>query len=145
MKRLVFAAVLGAAVLGTTAAAPQDEWERQVRAQIDAAGEKLQEQGFSLKQRIYTGALGNGANAAVELQLEAGTAYAIMGACDTDCSDLDLVLMDPAGAKVSEDVLEDDVPLVTVQPARSGTYRVTVAMAACSEDPCRYGLGIFGK
>jgi len=145
MKRLVFAAVLGAAVLGTTAAAPQDEWDRQVRAQFDAAGTKLQEQGFTLKQRIYTGALGNGANATVELQLEAGTAYAIMGACDTDCSDLDLVLMDAAGAKVAEDVLDDDVPVVSVQPARSGTYRVTVAMAVCSEDPCRYGVGIFGK
>jgi hypothetical protein len=145
MKRLTFAAVLAAAVLGTTAAAPQDEWDRQVRAQIDAAGDKLQEQGYALKQRIYTGALANGATTTVELALDAGTAYAIMGACDTDCSDLDLVLMDPAGAKVAEDVLDDDIPVVAVEPTRSGTYRVTVAMAACSEEPCRYGLGVFGK
>jgi hypothetical protein len=145
MKRLMFAAVLGAAVLGTTAAAPQDEWVRQVRLQLEAAGDQLESEGFTLTHRIYTGSLDNGAGEVVELQLEAGTAYAIMGACDTDCSDLDLVLLDPAGAEVAEDVADDDYPVVAVQPERSGTYRVQVAMAACSEEPCRYGLGVFGK
>jgi hypothetical protein len=32
-----------------------------------------------------------------------------------------------------------------VTPSRSATYRVKVTMAKCSAEPCRFGVGVFGK
>jgi hypothetical protein len=81
----------------------------------------------------------------VSLDLNIGTQYQIMGACDTDCSDLDFVLYDGRGNQIDQDVELDDVPIVTVTPSRTGTFRVKVTMATCTAEPCRYGIGVFGK
>jgi len=145
MKRLILAAVLGAAVLATTAATPQDEWEKQVRAQLTAVGEHFATQGYTLTHRVWTGALADGATTTVQIPLQGGREYQIMGVCDTDCSDLDLRLYNPAGTEIDSDLLEDDAPIVSVESARAGTYTVRVLMAACSEEPCRYGIGVYGK
>jgi len=146
MKRTALAlAAVAAAFIATTAAAPQDEWVAQVRRILQNVGKSFEERGYSMTHRIYTGSLNNGRNEMVGLDLDIGTQYAIMGACDTDCSDLDFVLYDPAGNQVDDDVEMDDAPLVTVTPRRSGTYRVKVVMATCTAEPCRYGVAVFGK
>jgi hypothetical protein len=147
MKRTALAlAALGAAFLTTTAAArPQDEWVAQVRRLLQQVGKYYEDRGYSMTHRIYTGSLNQNRNEMVSLDLDIGTQYQIMGACDTDCSDLDLVLYDQAGNQIDEDVEMDDAPIVTVTPGRSATYRVKVIMANCSAEPCRYGIGVFGK
>jgi hypothetical protein len=146
MKRTALAlAAVAAAFITTAAAAPQDEWVAQVRRLLQQGGKSFEDRGYSMTHRIYTGSLNNSRNEMVSLDLDIGTQYAIMGACDTDCSDLDFVLYDPAGNQVSSDVETDDVPIVSVTPRRSGTYRVKVVMAACSAEPCRYGVAVFGK
>ena len=146
MKRKALTlAALGAAFLATTAAAAQDEWVAQVRRLLQQVGHYYEERGYTMTHRIYTGSLNQGRNEMVSLQLEIGTEYQIMGACDTDCSDLDLVLYDAAGNQIDEDVEMDDAPIVTVAPRRTATYRVKVVMANCSAEPCRYGIGVFGK
>jgi hypothetical protein len=148
MKRTAFAlAAVAAAFVATTAAAPQpqDEWVAQVRRLLQQAGKSFEDRGYSMTHRIYTGSLNQGRNEMVSLNLSIGTEYGIMGACDTDCSDLDFVLYDPAGNQVDDDVEMDDVPIVSVTPRRSGTYRVKVVMATCTAEPCRYGVAVFGK
>ena len=146
MKRTALAlAAVAAAFITTTAAAPQDEWVAQVRRLLQQAGKTFEDLGYSMTNGIYTGSLNNGRNEMVSLDLDIGTQYQIMGACDTDCSDLDLELYDPAGNKIDQDVEMDDAPIVAVTPRRSATYRVKVVMAACSAEPCRYGVAVFGK
>ena len=148
MKRTALAlAAVAAAFITTTAAAPrpQDEWVAQVRRLLQQAGKQFEDRGYAMTHRIYTGSLNNGRNEMVGLDLDIGTQYQIMGACDTDCSDLDFVLYDAAGNEISSDVGTDDVPLVSVTPRRSGTYRVKVVMATCTAEPCRYGVAVFGK
>jgi hypothetical protein len=148
MKRTAFALAAVAGILMTTTAAaphPQDEWVAQVRRLLQQAGKTFEDRGYSMTHRIYTGSLNNSRNEMVSLDLDIGTQYAIMGACDTDCSDLDFVLYDPAGNQIDDDVEMDDVPLVSVTPRRSGTYRVKVVMATCTAEPCRYGVAVFGK
>ncbi|HSU17767.1 hypothetical protein [Longimicrobium sp.] len=148
MKRIVLAltAVAGLFV-STTAAAPrqQDEWTTQVRRMLQQAGREYESRGYSMTHRIFTGSLGNGDSEMVSIPLDIGTAYQIMGACDTDCSDLDLVLYDPNGNQLDDDLELDDFPIVAANARRSGNYRVKVTMAHCSAEPCRYGLGVFGK
>jgi hypothetical protein len=147
MKRtaLALAAVAGMLVSTTAAALPQDEWVAQVRRLLQTAGQTFESRGYSMTHRIYTGSLDQGANEMVSLDLQIGTQYQIMGACDNDCSDLDFVLYDAGGNQVDQDVELDDVPIVSVTPSRSGTYRVKVTMATCKAEPCRYGIGVFGK
>ena len=146
MKRFLLAACAGIALLGSTmAAVPQDEWLQQVRRQIQRSGAALENQGFSLTHQIYTGSLDDDAETMVSLSLDIGTSYAIMGACDNDCTDVDLTLYDPRGNQVDIDIEADDYPVVTVEPSRTGTYRVKVTMATCNAEPCRYGIGVFGR
>jgi hypothetical protein len=147
MKRTALAlAAVAAAFLTTTAAAPpQDEWVAQVRRILQSTARTFENNGYSMTHRIYTGSLNNGRETMVSLDLDIGTTYQIMGACDTDCSDLDFVLFDPAGNQVDDDVATDDAPIVSVTPRRSGTYRVKVVMATCTAEPCRYGVAVFGK
>ncbi|MFL5541579.1 MAG: hypothetical protein ACJ8J0_21505 [Longimicrobiaceae bacterium] len=147
MKRtvLALAAVAGMLVSTTAAAIPQDEWVAQVRRLLQNAGRGMESRGYSMTHRIYTGSLNDDASEFVSLDLEIGTQYQIMGQCDTDCSDLDLVLYDARGNEIDSDLEMDDYPVVSVTPSRSGTFRVKVTMANCSAEPCRYGIGVFGK
>jgi hypothetical protein len=145
MKRILLTAALGAALLVPITASAQDAWVRQVRAQLSQAGQTFEQAGYTLTHRIYTGSLNDGGAEIVQLDLDVGMEYQIMGACDEDCSDLDFTLYDGAGNVVDSDMLEDDYPVVSVAVSRSGVFRVRVSMAACSAEPCRYGIGVFGR
>ncbi|HEX8906703.1 MAG TPA: hypothetical protein VF771_17765 [Longimicrobiaceae bacterium] len=148
MKRTAIAlAALAGLFLTTTAAAPrqQDEWVAQVRRQLQQYGRAVESRGYSLSHQILTGSLDNGESEMVEVRLDIGTLYQIMGACDNDCTDLDLTLYNSAGNEVDSDLQVDDYPVVSVEPGRTATYRIKVTMARCSAEPCRYGIGIFGK
>jgi hypothetical protein len=148
MKRTAFAlTAIAGLFLTTTAAAPrqQDEWVAQVRRQLQQYGRAVESRGYSLSHQILTGSLDNGASEMVEVRLDIGTLYQIMGACDNDCSDLDLTLYDARGNEIDSDLQVDDYPVVSVEPGRTSTYRIKVTMARCTAEPCRYGIGIFGK
>ena len=145
MKRILLLAAALAALFVPTTASAQDAWVRQVRAQISGVGSRFEQQGYELTHRIYTGALNDGGSEMVDLELDVGMEYQIMGACDADCSDLDFTLYDGNGNVVDSDMLDDDYPLVSLTVTRSGVFRVRVSMAACSAEPCRYGIGIFGR
>ena len=146
MKRTLISAAAAAALASSTLGfAQQDEWVQQVRTQIVTAGKRIEQSGYSLMQRIQTGSLNDGAEQTLTVSLEIGREYQMLGVCDNDCTDVDLTLYDPTGKQVAQDVEEDDYPVVAVEPGRSGNYRVKVTMAACSEAPCRFGVGVFGR
>ena len=146
MKRIALAlTALAGLVVSTAAATPQDEWIQQVRRLLQRAGQTFEERGYEMTHQIYTGSLNDDRNEFVSLRLNIGTQYQIMGACDEDCSDLDLTIYGPNGAEIDEDIEMDDFPIVTVTPTRTGTYRLKVVMATCTAEPCRYGVGVFGK
>lgn len=147
MTRPIYVLAILAALMGLVpgTAAAQDQWEQQVRAMLRESAKQFEDEGYELTHRIYTGSLNDDEGENVTLELEIGTEYYIVGACDTDCSDLDLTLYDAGGNQVDIDTLMDDFPIVEVTPSRSGTYNVRVYMASCSVEPCRYGLGSFGR
>lgn len=73
------------------------------------------------------------------VQLEGGRAYGVIGACDNECSDVDLILEDPSGREVASDLLADDYPLVQVTPPSSGRYMVRIRLVTCTVEPCYVG------
>lgn len=74
-----------------------------------------------------------------QVRLRGGQAYAFIGACDNECSNVDLVLEDGAGAAVDSDVLADDYPLVEVIPPADGVYTLRIQLKSCTMAPCYVG------
>jgi len=62
-----------------------------------------------------------------EFQLEAGRKYIALGACDSDCKDLNILIHDEDGRVVAKDVGSDDHPIVTMVAEHSGAYKVETA------------------
>ena len=79
------------------------------------------------------------------IDLLAGRDYRLVGKCDADCSDLDFQLYDSGGTLLDSDLLSDDVPVISVSPARSGTYRLRVTMASCSVALCGWGVTVLAR
>lgn len=143
MKLPVIAlAALGAALFFAAPAAAQPAI---IRTQLDSAGVLMGSRGFTLQDDIVSGDLRTGQNQEFELQLEGGKSYIIVGVCDGDCTDMDMALTTSAGADVDSDFEDDDVPMVMVEVQRGATYNLKVQMAACSVEPCAFGVGVFAN
>jgi hypothetical protein len=77
------------------------------------------------------------------VDMEKGRSYLIVGVCDNDCTDVDLVLQDTNRAEVASDVLDDDIPVIDFTPSTAATYWIETSMVACSVEPCGYGIAVF--
>lgn len=72
--------------------------------------------------------------------LTGGAQYSFIGACDADCSNVDLELIDmTTGGVVGSDMLDDDFPVVHFQPSADGQYMVRLLMQNCTRAPCYAG------
>lgn len=144
MKRVVVSALLGVTLVASTAHA-QDQWERAVRQRLETVGSVSQRNGYRMATDIYQGRLDDDATTNLSVELQRGQEYQIWGVCDQDCTDIDLILYDSDGDQVASDVLTDNQPLLSVIPTRDQRYRIKVSMANCSDNPCRYGVGIWNR
>ncbi len=68
--------------------------------------------------------------------LRRGQTYVILGACDQDCTDVDLFLEDGSGTQIGQDTATDDYPIITVTPGRDGPFTARIALVNCSVEPC---------
>ncbi|HMI49750.1 MAG TPA: S1C family serine protease [Gemmatimonadaceae bacterium] len=100
---------------------------------------------IKLTHDIGTGSLRAHQTRIMPVTLDEGVTYKVIGTCDRDCTDLDLELRLLDGTVVSSDVKTDDYPMVTVTPSRGGKFNIVVSMAACSVEPCWFGVGVVTK
>jgi outer membrane murein-binding lipoprotein Lpp len=123
-----------------------DRWEEEVLARMRTTLNTAGKYGYTL-ERFYTGRLTDDGIQTVALDVGSSRAksYMIVGACDSDCRDLDLVLSEPNGQQVDQDVDPDAYPVVSVPAGHSGEHTLRISMPACSVNPCRYGYAIFSK
>jgi len=84
-----------------------------------------------------------------ERYLTGGVEYRFIGACDNECDDLDLMLLDMNGAPVLDangqpiqDVLLDNYPVVVFRPPSDGRYLLQLHMYVCSAEPCYAGVRV---
>jgi hypothetical protein len=143
MKLSAMALLAGAGLLFASPAAAQDDpWMAEVATQLQAVLQATSTAGLTPAADPVTGTLAMGGADAIELELPAGS-YAFVGVCDTDCSDLDLVLS-TGEQELDSDVETDDTPIVTVSLTEPAVVTLRVDMAACtSAAPCRYGIGLY--
>ena len=140
--RLAATAVLLAAAAAPVAA---QQYTQQVRRQLDGAGRTLAREGFQSTHTYEIGNLNDDAQESFTLALDGDRPYAIVGACDNDCQDMDFWLYDENDNLIDSDTGTDDVPVVRVTPQWSGQFSIRVRMYACSANPCYYGIGVFGQ
>lgn len=91
------------------------------------------------------GSLDRNARGSHQMTVVGGTNYVLFGACDNDCTDVDLRIHDASGTLIMQDVATDDRPVLLFTARSSGKYRVDVVMAACSANPCRYGVQLMAR
>lgn len=78
-----------------------------------------------------------------QVNLAGGTVYRIIGACDNECSNVDIELIDMrTGGVVAADMLPDDYPVVDFTPSANGQYIVRVLMQTCTIAPCFAGARV---
>ena len=81
-----------------------------------------------------------GADHQYRVALTGGTPYVFVGACDVDCNNVDLELLDGAsGAVVGSDLMADDYPVVQYTPVASAEYFVRIILRTCTQAPCYVG------
>lgn len=140
----VVAAAAAAACLAPSVRA-QDQWAQQIQRLFDKADEQMQSNGYRPDSPIRQGVLRGSASERITLHVSAaGNPTRIMGLCDTDCSDMDLILYDRAGNVVDKDVQADDVPIVTWKGG-AADLDLEVRMVKCKADPCHYGVRAYTK
>ncbi len=71
-----------------------------------------------------------------QFQLRGGQTYAVLGACDDDCNDVDLIVEGPDGRAVGADVENDDYPIVGFKPQADGVYTARIVLQTCTVAPC---------
>lgn len=146
----------GLAVLATPAratasirpvAGAEPTWREQIRRQLETSGivGSLKREGWAESHDTFYDLVATGSSESVTIDLAGGRTYRFVGKCDDDCSDLDFQLYDAAGALVDSDLQADDVPLITVAPPRTATYRLRVTMASCSVALCGWGVTVLAR
>lgn len=116
-----------------------------ILAQLQQAHAALGRQGFQMVGEPYSGGLQQGQSWNVPAPLAAGGDYRVVGVCDRDCADLDLVVFDPQGTAVAQDTSSNSQPVVGIQPGYPGTFTVQVQMYNCSVAPCYYALALYAR
>ena len=116
-----------------------------ILAQLQQAHAALGQQGFQMIDQPYSGGLRRGESWNVPAHLQPGVDYRIVGVCDRDCADLDLVVFDPQGAAITQDTSTTSQPVVGVQPGYAGAFTVQVLMYNCTVEPCYYAIALYGR
>lgn len=71
------------------------------------------------------------------INLTGGTMYSFIGACDADCNNVDIELIDMStGGVIGSDMLDDDYPVVHYRAPADGEYMVRLLMQNCTRAPC---------
>jgi hypothetical protein len=138
-------AVLAALLFfGTASPGSAQTYAATVWTQLESQYSQAEADGYASRNYII-GRLNDGEEETWTINLFAGNTYRITGACDGDCQDIDLVLLNSDGSELDSDLLVDDIPILNYTVKTAGSYSIRVIMAQCKEDPCYFGLGVFFK
>jgi len=123
-----------------------DEVRQQLTANIDSLLDQMQSQLGGEPMAGWTDqivAMEPSSDHRQQVSLTGGASYRIVGACDGDCTNFDIELIDVStGGVVASDMLPDDWPIVNFTPQANGQYIVRSLMQTCSVAPCFAGTRV---
>lgn len=121
------------------------DYQGQILQRLSEVEQAFASQGFQRIADPVTGQLPQAQHANWPLTLNTGGDYRIIGVCDNDCGDLDLILYDENNVLISQDQSTDATPVVAVAPQWSGPFTVQAVMYNCTVNPCYYALVLYGR
>ena len=124
---------------------PVMNYQQQILDRLSQVEQAFASQGFQQMAQPVSGTLQQGAYIDTPATLEVGGDYRIIGVCDSDCGDFDLILYDQNGNVVSQDNMTDATPVVSVAPQWTGPFTVRAQMHNCTVQPCYYALVLYGR
>lgn len=143
MRNLLIASALSGSLCLPIAAAQDNEYEEVVQAQILAATLILYEQFNEVEPvEYFDGTIEADGSVSFDLPVYPRRTYALIGACDQDCSDLDLFVF-ADGSEVDSDTEVDDTPIVTFTAGSGEALSARVKMYDCDSIICYYGVGLY--
>lgn len=114
--------------------------------QLKRAYSAAEEAGFGVRNYIV-GKLDDDETDSWTIHLYGGNRYVVTGACDADCEDIDIQILNASGVEIARDNDRDndmdDLPVVEVKPRSSGRFSIRVTMYKCTVDPCYWGIALF--
>jgi hypothetical protein len=133
-----------------SAAHSQNTWRDILEVPMTVFGDRATELGYradpdAFHTDMIVGILYSETSVGLEVDLDLGVEYWIFGACDLDCTDLDLTLSDIQGNKLFEDILDDATPILSFTAPASGEYFLRVSMVECSAEPCSFGYKVYRR
>jgi hypothetical protein len=132
-------------VASAPAPANGDNAQAIILSQLQQAQNAAAQQGFQQIGQPFSGSLAQGQSWNVPAELHAGFDYRVLGVCDRDCADLDLVVFDNNGVQVAQDTATSNQPVVAVAPMYSANFTVQVQMFNCTVAPCYYAVVLYGR
>jgi hypothetical protein len=117
---------------------------------MTAVGNTVAQQGYRADPNAFhtdmiVGTLYAGNSVGLEVDLDFGVEYMIVGVCDADCSDLDLSLTELQSNVLFEDLLDDDAPIFEFTSPSSGVFFLDVDMYECSVEPCSFAYQVYRR
>jgi serine/threonine-protein kinase len=118
----------------------QTRYSQEVIRQLDAGTGTA---GVEKDKEYYLNVLEKGQTNTVDFTLDQGVTYLLTTVCDTDCTDVDITLLDENGNQLGVDEETDDHPSIVYTPQQTGRFLLKIDMVSCSTTNCVYGVGIF--
>lgn len=144
-KRAAGALAALALLAAPAAAQVPDPFARELAQRLARAETLLTENGYARAAGPFAGGVGAGEGRRFTVMLRAGQDYRIVGVCESRCRDLNLRLRDARGALVAQDVLDDAIPIIHVQPNATGQYAIEAVMVRCSAAPCWFAFNVYSR
>lgn len=133
--------------VATGGATVRSEYEGEVLRSLSAQHQPLADQGFTPERGTgeWVGTLRVGQVQDWPVSLASGVERYFVAACDRDCRDIDLEVLDANGARLGADALNDDFPRVHLDATAPGAVTVRVSMHQCANEPCFAAMRIMRK
>ena len=111
-----------------------------VRRKLTREAERLQARNYRPIGEPDIGAVRRDTPESVVFQLTANVTYAIVAACDPDCTHVIISLRDKRSQVLMLSLDKRDTVIVSGTPQESGEFTAEVAVPGCSEDECYAGM-----
>jgi hypothetical protein len=145
---LAFVLFIALAVLPANAHATTDtdkEYIDDVRAKLAQELAHLSSQDFHEAAKPQIEAVQRGKSTSFPLKLDAGVTYALVGACDKDCTHVVISLEAADGRVLMRSPERHHTVIVSGTPEQSGRYTAVLSAPSCSDDDCYVGLLLLRK
>ena len=144
VSRLLYVFFLAAACvvgpLTAHSASDDKEYLIDVRAKLEQELLRLGGQNYRSADQQHIELVDQGKAKNLPIPLKAGTTYAIVVACDKDCTHVALSLRDEDGRVLVESREQHHTVIVTVTPQRTAHHTAHVSVPGCGEDECYIGF-----